>query len=263
MSLKHQVMRVAEGLTRSRIERVPGVSVATVRTRVARTITPRKYASHAWFSHRLQLESIIDELGIDLILDVGANTGQYGAFLREFYDGELHSFEPVSSVHAQLAQTAAGDARWKTHQLALGSEDGEQAIHVSDFTVFSSLLPMNDFAAEHFGDKAVGSREETISVRRFDGIVDELVPDFARRKVLLKLDTQGFDLEAFRGVGDRISNVVAMQSEVSLQPIYAGMPHWTESVRSYEDAGFGVSGMFPVTRDGFRVIEYDCLLVRG
>ena len=53
-----------------------------------------------------------------------------------------------------------------------------------------------------------------------------------------------------------------MQSEVSLIPIYEDMPHWTESIEMYEAAGFGVVGLYPVTRDDGRVIEYDCLLKR-
>jgi hypothetical protein len=31
----------------------------------------------------------------------------------------------------------------------------------------------------------------------------------------------------------------------------------------YEQAGFGIVGMFPVTRDSGRVIGYDCLMVRA
>jgi hypothetical protein len=57
--------------------------------------------------------------------------------------------------------------------------------------------------------------------------------------------------------------VHALQSEVSLIPVYEGMPHWTESLRVYEEAGFSVAAMIPVANDGLRVVEYDCLLVRS
>ena len=45
--------------------------------------------------------------------------------------------------------------------------------------------------------------------------------------------------------------------------LYEGMPHWTDSISIYEKAGFGIVGMFPVSRDSGKVIEYDCLLVRS
>jgi hypothetical protein len=40
------------------------------------------------------------------------------------------------------------------------------------------------------------------------------------------------------------------------------MPHWIENISVYEEAGFGVVGMFPVRRDSYKVIEYDCLLIK-
>ena len=42
--------------------------------------------------------------------------------------------------------------------------------------------------------------------------------------------------------------VVALQSEVSVRPIYEGMPDWREAVRSIEALGFSLSGRFPVSR---------------
>jgi hypothetical protein len=92
-------------------------------------------------------------------------------------------------------------------------------------------------------------------------VLGEVVGDCSR--LFLKMDTQGFDLEAFRGLGDRTSDIVAMQSEVALLPIYEGMPRMPEAVATYEAAGFEISGLYAVNRekDG-RVIEYDCVMVR-
>lgn len=76
------------------------------------------------------------------------------------------------------------------------------------------------------------------------------------------METQGYDMEVFKGLGNKLKYVIVLQSEVSLISIYEGMPHWTESISIYEKAGFGVVGMFPVNRDSGRIIEYDCLLAR-
>lgn len=76
------------------------------------------------------------------------------------------------------------------------------------------------------------------------------------------MDTQGYDLEVFSGLGEKIRHVIAMQSEVSVIPIYKKMPAWIESISVFEKQGFQVVGLFPVTRDFLCVIEYDCLLIR-
>lgn len=128
--------------------------------------------------------------------------------------------------------------------------------------MFSSLLVSNDYSAERFGAGSVGKKDETVTVRRLDEVLDELAATVSGRRIFLKLDTQGYDIKVFEGLGNKLKDVVALQSEVSLISIYEGMPHWTEGVALYERAGFGVVGMFPVTRDAGRVIEYDCLLQR-
>ena len=56
-----------------------------------------------------------------------------------------------------------------------------------------------------------------------------------------------------------------MQSELALMEIYKGMPSMQEALAAYEDAGFEIAALYPVsrqTRTG-RVLEYDCVMVRA
>lgn len=167
-----------------------------------------------------------------------------------------------SSHFEKLAKAASSDPNWHVYKLALGSQASTQIINVSDATVFSTLLRTNDYCIQRFGGGAQGKRVEVVSIRRLDELLDKIVPDIENKQIFLKMDTQGYDTEVFKGLGNKLKHVIALQSEVSLISIYEGMPHWTESISIYEKAGFGVVGMFPVTRDSDRIIEYDCLLVR-
>jgi len=216
----------------------------------------------AWYSYRSMLRSVLESHRIDHVLDVGANTGQFGRMLRSVYSGRISSFEPVSKSFQELTAKIGPDRDWRAYNFALGSSEGTQTIHVSASTVFSSLLKSNDYCASKFGERSVGTREELIQIRRLDAVLDELVADGAHRNIFLKLDTQGFDTEVFKGLGSRLGDVRVLQSEISLIPIYDNMPHWTESIALYEGAGFGVVGMFPVNWDDGQIVEYDCLLTR-
>jgi FkbM family methyltransferase len=217
----------------------------------------------AWFSHRAQLRTLLERCDVNLVLDAGANEGQFVQEVRAFYPGEIHSFEPVASVFAKLAKAASSDTNWHVHQYALGSQESVRSINVSNRTVFSSMLKTNDYCSRQFGNLSLGTREEVVAVRRLDNVLNEIIPKIEGKRIFLKMDTQGFDLEVFAGLGDALSYVCALQSEVSLVPIYEGIPHWLETISAYEKKGFGVVGMFPVVRDSNRVIEYDCVLVRG
>lgn len=218
----------------------------------------RALTNFAQFAHT---RNIFAQKEIDLVLDVGANNGQFASEIRSFYKGEIFSFEPVSSAFKQLQKAASRDPNWKCFKLAMGSKTGNGSIRVTAGTQLSSFLKQSP-SCQMFGEEARRVEEERVPIRRLDQFLQETVPGFRERRIFLKVDTQGFDIEVVKGLGDCVRFVSALQSEVSIVPLYEGMSHWTECMALYERAGFVVAGMFPVTLDYLRVIEFDCLMVR-
>jgi FkbM family methyltransferase len=213
------------------------------------------------FAQFVRTRNIFAQKDIDLLLDVGANCGQFAAEIRSFYKGEILSFEPVSAAFNQLQQCASGDSNWKCFKLALGSKTETGSIRVAQGTHLSSFFRQAPYC-QRFGDEARKVGEEQVPIRRLDEFLHDAVPDLQQRRIYLKIDTQGFDVEVIKGLGELIRNISALQSEVSIVPIYEGMPHWTENIALCEQAGFVIAGMFPVMLDYLRVIEFDCLMVR-
>jgi FkbM family methyltransferase len=240
--------RIVEGLTGLTIERY-GDSA----------FTAYRKAGGAWFSLRAQLHHLLTSRQIDLVLDVGANKGQFGTRMRKIYGGTMVSFEPVSSAYDELSKAAATDAHWQVSKCALGSREEMAQINVYPNSEFSSLHSVNEYAHKRFASHTATQRTEQIAVRRLDSFLDE---SRLTGRTFLKLDTQGHDLAVFEGAGDAIKNVSVLLSEMSLRPIYNGAPHWTEAVRVYEQAGFSVVGMFPINFDREKIVEYDCLMAR-
>src|SRR3954466_12945604 len=65
------------------------------------------------------LEDLLGELGVTLVLDVGANVGEYGVLLRRLgYAGRIVSFEPVAANVEGLRSRV--DALWAVEHVALG-----------------------------------------------------------------------------------------------------------------------------------------------
>jgi len=212
------------------------------------------------FEHVL---AVLRHYRANCVLDVGANKGQYARKLRAAgYGGWIVSFEPVAADFAVLAERAEQDPRWTVHQLALGREDGSLEMNVVPGTL-SSLLPPTTFGAERY-TQLQDLSTQTVRVRRLDDAWDEVTGHVPDCRPYLKMDTQGFDLEVFGGLGARVEELVGMQSEVALLKIYEGMPTMTEALDVYGAAGFEVSAMFPVSRERRtgRVLEFDCFMVR-
>ena len=131
-----------------------------------------RYTVHT--STGAQLHRLLEHCSIDLVLDVGANSGHYASELRAHgYAGRIVSFEPLESAHAQLAAAAEGDLRWRVApRMALGDAEGKIDIHVAGNSLSSSILdmlPEHERAAP--GSAYVGS--ETVPVRRLDIVARE------------------------------------------------------------------------------------------
>lgn len=218
------------------------------------------------FLLREHLGQLLKQFEVNCVIDVGANAGQYALGLRRLgYDGHIVSFEPVGALYERLKTLSEADPKWSVHRLALGGRDGEAEINVTRADVFSSLLKPNDASARHFGNGAEVTAIERVPLRRLDTVLDELLAHLPEPRAFLKMDTQGYDLEVFAGLGRWAGRAVGLQSEVSLIPIYEGMPRMSDSLSAYEAAGFEVAGLYPVSRDRAtaRVIEYDCTMVRA
>jgi len=208
---------------------------------------------------------VLRELEVNCVLDVGGNRGQFGRRLRHCgYAGRIVSFEPLPHLADQLRTTAAGDPDWHVVQCALAQEETEADMTVvGDGGATSSLLPPTEFAKQ-WSPRISGIRTETVPVRRLDGLLDAVTEGLEEPRTFLKMDTQGYDLRVFDGVGGRVKEIVGLQSEVSNVPLYEDSPRMHEAISAYEASGFETTGVFPVTRDTarMRVIEFDIVMVR-
>lgn len=211
------------------------------------------------------IKTVLRELAIDCVLDVGAHDGEYAGFLRDLgYTGEIISFEPVRSSFETLRKARTSDKHWCGQNVALGAEEGELEMNIYAGSVFNSFLkPATDVTAR-FRDDTRLVRVEKVHVRRLETVVDEILAARPQANIFLKMDTQGYDLQVIRGGGRRLESIRALQTELAARWTYAGMPTLSESLSELDRLGFELTGMFPVARelDHLRVIEFDCVMSR-
>lgn len=80
---------------------------------------------------------------------------------------------------------------------------------------------------------------------------------------MLKIDTQGFDLDVVAGAGELLKAIPIILMEVPVEAIYDGAPTIEQVLGTMRQHGYEVTGWFPVHRyaQGARVIEFDCTFV--
>jgi FkbM family methyltransferase len=199
------------------------------------------------------------------VFDVGANRGQFGDQLRDIgFKETIVSFEPVRAHFEVLSERAAARPPWKVFRYALGSQNTQAEININEDDVLTSFLPTTTGPTSTLPRNRVVAKE-TVEVRRLDSIFEECMAGIDAQRLYLKLDTQGFDLEALRGADGVLDKFLGAQSEVSFIPIYKGMPTSLESLNEFQRRGFDVVDFMPVTRasDNLLMMEMDCMFARN
>lgn len=157
-------------------------------------------------------------LRTEIVVDIGANEGQYGSELREYgYQGKIFSIEPLGKPFGDLFQTAATDGRWECLQAAVGSKPGAHDMNIAKGHKCSSMLRPTDSFARALENAQIVSTERVI-VRKLDDLIAEKVKP--KENLYLKADVQGFELEVFKGGDATLQRAKAVEVELSLDRCY-------------------------------------------
>ena len=233
---------------------------STVR-RVAKRLGYQILGPAESFGAQKALVGLLQQERINLILDVGANIGQFAQGLRRAgYTERLMSFEPQASAHAQLTALAAKDPKWViAARTALGAESGVITMHTSGNSASSSILPMLTSHVEAAPESSyVGT--ENVPIARLDDILSITPGD----RVMLKIDVQGYERRVLDGGPRVLANCRALILEMSLIPLYEGQTLALQFWGLLEAAGFDIWSLEPGFRDprSGRMLQMDGLFVR-
>lgn len=212
----------------------------------------------------VMLWNLLPQQRVNCVIDVGAHVGEYGMLLRALgYTGRIASFEPTHAAFTQLSLRARSDPNWRVYPAALGTSSSVAEINVTSASNFSSFRNSSSFGQSLFEAELTTTAIEHVQVRRLDDVFADVVAGVSNPRVYLKLDTQGWDLEVLAGAAGCLDRVVAAQSEMSVRPIYEGMPSQHDAIAAFGTAGFDVVGMFGLwpSPDGL-LTEFDCVMVR-
>jgi FkbM family methyltransferase len=179
------------------------------------------------------------------VIDIGANRGQFSLAVRAAAPhAVIHAFEPMAAAAAAYHALFRADPRVSLHPFAAGLAAGPLTLHLSGRADSSSLLPITDRQNAAFpGTGHVG--DETVEVRRVDQVLaGETLP----APLLVKLDVQGFELQALEGCQALLGQVDFIYVEVSFIELYAGQPLAPAVIDWLSSRGFVLDRIETVSR---------------
>jgi FkbM family methyltransferase len=201
--------------------------------------------------------------GLDIrprtVIDAGANIGQFArAAVETFPEARVIAFEPLPDVAEALRKNLSDAPRVEVRTEALGSSDGTIVFRRNAYTPASSVLRLRADGAEAF-DLAEGEELE-VPIARLDTALEG---EGLEPPVLLKLDLQGYELEALRGATATLGRTQHVLLEIGLQPTYEDEPTFEDVYAALTSAGFRFVCPISFLRDRRgRISQMDALFER-
>lgn len=174
------------------------------------------------------------------VIDCGAHHGQFAlAALDLFPDATVICYEPNPAAVEKLTEVLAGE-RVVIYPLALGGDVAQMALslHSKDMTS-SFLTPLADHV-KRSRSQPTGNRVKAHIVPLWKLFEEDAPP----RPALLKIDTQGFELDVLRGAEACLEQLDCIYVEACWHPCYLGQPEAWHLIDWLRDRGWYLAGAY-------------------
>ncbi len=170
----------------------------------------------------------------DIIFDVGANDGRtIRRVQHQLNSPRILAFEPVSSTYQVLVDRTSQYENVSTFQMALGAKQREATIYLNEIAEMNSLSP-------EWGSP-IGT--EVVEVSTVDAVMKEQGIQFIH---LLKIDTEGHDLEVLKGAQEALSSgrIAIVQVEVGFDQLEKDQPSLEQMRVHLAPLGYYLYGIY-------------------
>lgn len=139
-----------------------------------------------------ELLKIIESVDTDLVLDIGANKGQFASKLYNYgYNKELISFEPLSEPYKKLLKKSENNSKWKVYEKCCVGADTENIdVQISNLIGNSSILNIKSTKFNVKGSHFIG--KENVKQITLASLNNSPLLSKAKN-VFIKMDIQGYE----------------------------------------------------------------------
>jgi FkbM family methyltransferase len=215
-------------------------------------------------AEHIELKTMLDLHRVNVVLDVGANAGQFARSLRMAgFAQRIVSFEPNRIMHERLQKLAARDKQWMiAPPMAIGDRQDLVELHISGDTVSSSVAEMLPAHIEAEPDSRYVASEK-VRLERLDTAAAGFLQD--KDRIFLKIDVQGFEDQVLAGAPEILKNVVGIMVELCLVPCYEGQTLFEPALQRLTTSGFEIWTLYRGTKDQktARLLQVDAVLFRS
>lgn len=195
-----------------------------------------------------------------VIVDGGANIGDMTHHYQNlFADPQISAFEPIPALVKHLEKRFADDSQVTIYPYALGATNQEVEFNVNNFDATSSILNASSHNMGLCGEMVDLKEKISVPMVRLDS-----VRDVSKRIDFVKLDLQGYELEALKGFGDILANTHIILTEVEFLPLYDDQPLFADIDLFMRQADFNLFNLYNLyTHEDGQLYVADALYINN
>ena len=203
-----------------------------------------------------RLAKVIDEP--ELIIDVGANEGQFSSSASIFFpSARIDAFEPIPEFFDVLIKNTKSIERITAHRFAIGNDDSPIKFYVNAESQSSSALQTSNLRLDIFPD-AYAKEEIIVEQKTLDSFYNNKIQG---KNTLLKIDVQGLEEKVLAGSSQILQKIRYVLLEASVNPMYEGELTIPEMISFAENLGLSLISVISASRSPIskNYIEFDLL----
>ena len=174
--------------------------------------------------HQKRISNFLQNKSIKTIIDVGAHKGEFiECSLKINSVNKVIAFEPQKKIFSLLEKKFLNNDKIFLNNIALDIDKGKKVIRINKLSSTSTLNEIDDssfyfkFKSFLLYEKDSIISEEEIDTVSFDDFFDGKIFD---QNTLLKIDTEGYELNVLKGSNKKIEEVKYILIENQFSKMY-------------------------------------------
>lgn len=180
------------------------------------------------YFHQKKIIKILNSLNlpISIFLDVGSHKGLYSdLFLKSFKIKKGYLFEPQKKIFLYLKKKYKKNKLIKVFNIAISNKEKMQNIYINKHDLTSSLKELNyENKYLKLKSKIFQSQVKNMIIKKYKIQTKKLSKIITINKInvidLIKIDTEGNELEVLKGLEDQIKKIKIILIEFRNDNIY-------------------------------------------
>lgn len=210
-----------------------------------------------------EILKFLKEFEVDLVLDIGANKGQFAQGLFNYgYKNQIISFEPIKVLNDTLKRKSLNISQWHIYEpCCLGELESQTVIKISNLMGNSSVLPIK--SSKYNVENSHYVKEESVPQINLGSLNSNSIVKNSQR-VFIKMDIQGYEYEVLKGLKDKIDyNIIGFILELSLIELYENQKNYLLVCQLLKDFGYDLVYVVPESIRKNRMIQCNGLFLRN